>query len=141
MSFHTFLAILDIHIEKIAQVWESNNNNKKLWAYNINIFHVVATHYLRNEAREVAFCNSLLFWITFYCFMCVWKKKKMKISSCDYEWCCIIFLLFFFFWNYVSLFLRSGKQWNFFISFLFCPLTTTTTTTVTSHYQQNQSLF
>ena len=70
----------------------------------------------------IPFFSELLFIV-----LCACEKKKMKISSCDYEWCCIIF-----FSNYVSLFLRSGKQWNFFYFFSLLP-------SHHHHYQQQHS--
>lgn len=88
-------------------------------SYNINIFHVVATLIawemkLVKSHFAIPFFSELLFIV-----LCACEKKENE-NFFMRLWM-MLHNFFFVFWNYVSLFLRSGKQWNFFYFFSLLP--------------------
>jgi hypothetical protein len=100
---HFKIIIMKIRKEKIVQ--ETIQRQKRL----AKAHFFLHLHFLFSSCWEMKrYFAILAFWITFIVLLRV-KKKKMKISSCDYEWCCIIFFF------KLCFFLRSGKQWNFFL--------------------------
>lgn len=86
----------------------------KAQLYFFSTFYIFVFFMLRNWNDILQF---LLFWITFIVLLRVKKKRKWKFLHVTRV------MLHNFSKNYVSLFLRSGKQWNLFLfssSFAYC---------------------
>lgn len=124
MSFHTssFFSSRFILRRYCTSLRETSTTTKIMSlckSYNINIFHVVATLIawemkLVKSHFAIPFFSELLFIV-----LCACEKKENE-NFFMRLWM-MLHNFFFVFWNYVSLFLRSGKQWNFFYFFSLLP--------------------